>query len=95
MTTLKKSYNRKAIVGVMRNSQSRIAKSSKAISEFKKSNRCPAAGSSRGACPGYVIDHTIALKNGGADAPSNMQWQTIGDVKAKDKWEVITGTAQK
>jgi hypothetical protein len=27
--------------------------------------------------PGYVVDHVIPLKRGGADAPWNMQWQTI------------------
>lgn len=37
--------------------------------------------------PGYVIDHIIPLKKGGADAPSNMQWQTIKDARAKDRWE--------
>lgn len=37
--------------------------------------------------PGYVVDHIIALKRGGADDPSNMQWQTIADGKAKDKRE--------
>lgn len=36
---------------------------------------------------GYVVDHIIALKRGGADSPSNMQWQTKADAKAKDKWE--------
>ncbi len=36
---------------------------------------------------GYVVDHIIALKHGGADAPSNMQWQTVEEAKAKDKWE--------
>lgn len=37
--------------------------------------------------PGYIIDHIKPLKEGGADDPSNMQWQTIADAKAKDKWE--------
>ena len=37
--------------------------------------------------PGYVIDHIIPLKRGGCDCPSNMQWQTIEDAKAKDKTE--------
>jgi hypothetical protein len=34
-----------------------------------------------------VIDHVTALKRGGADDPSNMQWQTIDAAKAKDKVE--------
>lgn len=36
---------------------------------------------------GHVVDHIIPLACGGADAPSNMQWQTIAEGKAKDKWE--------
>ena len=38
-------------------------------------------------CPGYVIDHIIALKRGGPDTPANMQWQTVGEAKAKDRVE--------
>jgi len=30
---------------------------------------------------------TIPLKLDDADSPSNMQWQTIEEAKAKDKWE--------
>jgi hypothetical protein len=40
-----------------------------------------------GACPGYIKDHIRALKCGGPDAVSNMQWQTTADAKAKNKWE--------
>jgi hypothetical protein len=29
----------------------------------------------------------VPLACGGPDAVSNLQWQTIRDVKAKDKWE--------
>jgi len=37
--------------------------------------------------PGCVVDHIIPLACGGADAPSNMQWQTVAEAKAKDKTE--------
>ena len=37
--------------------------------------------------PGHVVDHRIPLACGGADALSNMQWQTIEEAKAKDKVE--------
>lgn len=37
--------------------------------------------------PGWVVDHIVALKHGGADDPSNMQWQTISDAKLKDRIE--------
>jgi hypothetical protein len=37
--------------------------------------------------PGYFIDHIVPLKRGGCDCPSNMQWQTVQDAKAKDKVE--------
>lgn len=36
---------------------------------------------------GYVVDHIEPLACGGADSPSNMQWQTVADAKAKDAWE--------
>lgn len=36
---------------------------------------------------GYIVDHRVPLACGGADAPSNMQWQTKAEAKAKDKTE--------
>jgi hypothetical protein len=62
-------------------------RSSKARSEFKRTNTCPSTSKTSGACPGYIVDHIQALKHGGADDPSNMQWQTVEAAKAKDKWE--------
>ena len=62
-------------------------RSSSAKTAFKKMQPCPATGSSKGACPGYVIDHVVPLDCGGADAPENMQWQTVADAKEKDRWE--------
>ena len=52
---------------------------------FRRTHPCPATGKSYGACPGWVVDHLQALKHGGTDAPSNMQWQTRAAAKAKDR----------
>jgi len=48
---------------------------------------CPINGATSGKCPGYVIDHVQALAEGGADDPSNMQWENKEAAKAKDKTE--------
>ena len=55
--------------------------------EFQRLHPCPSTGRTTGACPGYIKDHIRALDCGGPDAPSNMQWQTVAEAKAKDKWE--------
>jgi hypothetical protein len=44
--------------------------------------------SETGPCGGYVIDHIMPLTWGGADEPSNMQWQITLDAKAKDRLEL-------
>ncbi|MDA1343719.1 MAG: hypothetical protein O2966_07675 [Proteobacteria bacterium] len=62
-------------------------RSQKAKNDFKHTHPCPANGNNYGRCPGYIIDHIQALACGGADASSNMQWQSEAESKAKDKWE--------
>jgi hypothetical protein len=54
---------------------------------FKRANACPSTGAHRGSCPGYVIDHVYPLCAGGADDPSNMQYQTQDAARRKDRWE--------
>jgi len=34
---------------------------------------------------GYVVDHIVPIECGGADVPSNMQWQTVQAAKIKDR----------
>ncbi len=62
-------------------------RSTKARHAFVDQQVCPATGKHRLPCPGFVIDHIKPLACGGADKPENMQWQTVGEAKAKDKWE--------
>jgi hypothetical protein len=56
---------------------------------FRLANPCPATGRTQGECKGYVIDRVIPLVCGGAEEPGNMQWQTIAEARAKNKWERI------
>jgi len=65
----------------------RPRRSAAARRAFRRLHPCPATGLLKGACPGYVIDHVMPLACGGADAPGNMQWQTLRDAKAKDAVE--------
>jgi hypothetical protein len=66
---------------VPRDNYGRIKRSSSARHAFMKQTGYPHGR------PGYVIDHIKPLKEGGCDCPSNMQWQTKAEAKAKDKWE--------
>ena len=73
--------------GVTSNLHGHIARNPHAKEEFRRSHPCPATGKKYGACPGWVVDHVQALKHGGADDSSNMQWQTTAQAKAKDRIE--------
>ena len=73
--------------GVARNKHGRIKRSSAAKHAFERQHPCPSTGTTSGRCPGYVVDHVSPLECGGADAPGDMQWQTVAEGKAKDKTE--------
>jgi hypothetical protein len=73
--------------GILRDEHGRIARSESARDAFLREHPCPCTGRTSGPCPGYVVDHIRALKHGGADSPSNMQWQTVEAAKAKDRIE--------
>jgi hypothetical protein len=54
---------------------------------FQAQQPCPSTTGRTGACPGYVVDHIEPLACGGFDAPENMQWQSVAEARAKDRWE--------
>jgi hypothetical protein len=64
-----------------RNKQGRLARSERAKRDFERSTGHP------GGWKGHVVDHITPLACGGSDSPSNMQWQTTAEAKAKDKVE--------
>jgi len=66
---------------VPRDSHGRIKRSEAAKQKFEHQTGYPHGR------PGYVVDHIIPLSEGGTDDPSNMQWQTKEEAKAKDRTE--------
>jgi hypothetical protein len=70
-------------IGIARDERGRIQRSAAARHAFARQTGYP------GGRPGYVVDHIKPLACGGADAPSNMQWQTVAEGKAKDKIERV------
>jgi len=47
------------------------------IRAFLARHPCPATGSAKGGCAGYVISRIKPLKPGARDTPDNMRWRTI------------------
>ena len=78
---------RHAALGVTRDTHGKIARSPEQKAAFKHLHPCPSTGRRSGGCPGYVIDHVMPLKRGGADRPENMHWQTKEAARAKVKTE--------
>ena|ERR1700674_1827331 len=77
-----------AVLGQSQSRNSSSAKSTKA-EPYSKSAAAKAvfmreSGYSHGR-PGYVVSYRKTLACGGADDPSNMEWQTIAEAKAKSK----------
>ena len=56
--------------------------------EFMRANPCPVTGRQRGPCPGFEVDHIIALCRGGADRAWNLQWLTVEAHRLKTRDDV-------
>ena len=70
-----------------RDARGRIKRNLAARREFVREHPCPVTKATRGACPGFVVDHIVPLFRGGRDEASNMQWQSREEARRKDRVE--------
>ena len=68
-------------------STSALARDPAQVREFRRHHPCPSTGKIGRNCPGYVVDHLVALCAGGPDAPSNMRFQEYRASLVKDAEE--------
>jgi hypothetical protein len=66
---------------------SRIKRNSSVPRQFQREHPCPSTGLQTGPCPGYIQDHIVPLRRGGADTVDNLQWEKTAEAKAKDRLE--------
>ena len=86
-TRTSSSHTKSYCYSCSRDSSGSVKRSSQAKHDFMKLHPCPSTGKTSGPCQEYVVDHVQPLKRGGADNPSNMQWQTVEAAKVKDRIE--------
>lgn len=61
----------------VRDLEGRISQNPAPVRKFRATHPCPANGSLKGPCPGYLVDYKKPLARGGKDDPGNMRWRTI------------------
>ena len=73
--------------GVAEEGASKPSRSAAAVREFRRLNPCPATGQTRGACPGWVVDHAWPICANGPDVSKNLRWSAQAEARAKDREE--------
>ncbi len=81
--------------GCERDAQGKIKRSETAKQDFRKANPCPSTGKTRGACPGFEIDHRQPLAKGGRDSATNMQWLSKEQHKQKTRQDFGSGSSRR
>jgi hypothetical protein len=61
----------------VRDMNGRISQNPAPVRKFRATHPCPANGSLKGPCPGYLVEYKKPLHRGGKDDPQNMRWRSI------------------
>lgn len=69
----------------VRDVNGRISQNPAPVRKFRATHPCPANGSLKGPCPGYLVDYKKPLDRGGKDDPRNMRWKSIAQVLKKQR----------
>jgi len=80
------------VAEIRRDAGGKIIRRADVLRAFRALYPCPSTGQTRGACPGWNMDHIIPLACRGFDAVSNLQWLTVEikrchGYKCKDRFE--------
>ncbi len=63
-----------------------ISRNPAPVRAFRLKKPCPATGSVKGPCAGFLVDHIKPLNRGGRDTPDNLRWRTIAQaIKERPK----------
>lgn len=65
----------------VRNADGTIRRRAAVLAAFQRIHPCPSTGLTKGACPGWQMNHDRPLACGGCDAVSNLSWIPV-DVKS-------------
>lgn len=80
------------VENIRRDAAGKIIRRADVIRAFRKLYPCDVTGKTTGACPGWAINHTLPLSEGGCDSVSNLDWMPI-EIKScagkycRDRWE--------
>jgi hypothetical protein len=62
------------VAEIKRDAGGKIIRRADVLRAFRDLYPCPATGQTRGACPGWALNHTIPLACGGFDSVANLSW---------------------
>lgn len=75
-----------------RDADGSISRRADVLRAYRDLYPCPSTGKTRGACPGWNLDHTVPLACGGCDSVANLTWMPVeikrcAGLYCKDRWE--------